>query len=83
MPNDSGPDTPPSTAPTSPTSPTSTNGLIDCEKGHGHGSDIQDAECNEKSAAQGIGHYTIERIDSFQRTDQTQITHTTSIGPGA
>lgn len=49
--NDSGLDTPPSTAPTSPTSPTSTNGLIDCEKGHGPGN--QDARWNEKSVAQG------------------------------
>ncbi|CAD6575582.1 MAG: hypothetical protein ASARMPREDX12_007384 [Alectoria sarmentosa] len=33
MPNASGPETPPSTAPTSPTSPTSTDDFIDSEKG--------------------------------------------------
>ena len=33
MPQASGPETPPSTAPTSPTSPTTTNDFIDCEKG--------------------------------------------------
>ena len=65
MPNDSTPDTPPSTAPISPTSPTSTIGLIDCEKGHGH--DNQDAEWNEKGVAQGISHCTAETIDSFMR----------------
>lgn len=51
MPNVSGPETPPSTAPTSPTSPTDTDGFIDCEKG----SVVEeiDEEWDEKNSQDG------------------------------
>lgn len=62
MPNDSGLNTPHSTAPTSPTSPTSTNGLIDCEKGHTLGN--QDAEWDEKKIPKTTGQFVAERMDS-------------------
>ena len=62
MPNDSGSDTPPSTAPSSPTSPTSTNALIDCEKGYDPNN--HRLEYNEKGLHQGIGHYTFD-VEKF------------------